>query len=119
MARAKRHYIPEQIWHLTHRCHKQEFLLKLIHPCRILLFCFISIFLFSTKQCFSSEDKPNSYQHLENVTLQLKWKHQFQFAGYYAALEKGFYRQAGLDVKIIEAQAGVESISFFADTELN
>ena len=30
MARAKRHYIPGQIWHLTHRCHKREFLLKLI-----------------------------------------------------------------------------------------
>ncbi len=29
MARAKRHYIPEQIWHITHRCHKREFLLKL------------------------------------------------------------------------------------------
>ena len=30
MPRAKRHYIPGQIWHLTHRCHKREFLLKLI-----------------------------------------------------------------------------------------
>ena len=28
MARAKRHYIPGQIWHVTHRCHKREFLLK-------------------------------------------------------------------------------------------
>ena len=28
MARAKRHYIPGQVWHLTHRCHKQEFLLR-------------------------------------------------------------------------------------------
>ena len=28
MARAKRHYIPGQIWHITHRCHKREFLLK-------------------------------------------------------------------------------------------
>jgi len=28
MARAKRHYIPGQVWHLTHRCHKGEFLLK-------------------------------------------------------------------------------------------
>jgi PAS domain S-box-containing protein len=37
---------------------------------------------------------------IETVTLQLKWQHQFQFAGYYAALEKGFYREAGLDVKI-------------------
>lgn len=40
------------------------------------------------------------------VTLQLKWKHQFQFAGYYAAKEKGFYRAAGLDVNLREAQAG-------------
>ncbi len=28
MARAKRHYIPYQIWHITQRCHKREFLLK-------------------------------------------------------------------------------------------
>lgn len=28
MARAKRHFIPGYIWHLTHRCHKREFLLK-------------------------------------------------------------------------------------------
>jgi putative transposase len=28
LARAKRHYIPGQIWHITHRCHKREFLLK-------------------------------------------------------------------------------------------
>jgi class 3 adenylate cyclase/ABC-type nitrate/sulfonate/bicarbonate transport system substrate-binding protein len=34
--------------------------------------------------------------------MQLKWKHQFQFAGYYAALEQGFYRDAGLDVTIRE-----------------
>jgi len=27
MARAKRHHIPGQIWHITHRCHKREFLL--------------------------------------------------------------------------------------------
>lgn len=28
MARAKRHYIPGQVWHITHRCHKREFLFK-------------------------------------------------------------------------------------------
>jgi putative transposase len=28
MARAHRHFIPGQAWHLTHRCHKREFLLK-------------------------------------------------------------------------------------------
>jgi putative transposase len=30
MARAKRHYIPGQVWHITHRCHKREFLLNFI-----------------------------------------------------------------------------------------
>ncbi|NJB66379.1 PAS domain S-box-containing protein [Desulfobaculum xiamenense] len=35
------------------------------------------------------------------LTLQLKWHHQFQFAGYYAALEKGFYAEEGLDVRIV------------------
>lgn len=40
---------------------------------------------------------------LRTVTLQLKWKHQFQFAGYYAAVEKGFFREAGLSVKLVEA----------------
>ncbi|MBD3182178.1 GGDEF domain-containing protein, partial [Candidatus Poribacteria bacterium] len=39
---------------------------------------------------------------LEEVTLQLRWYHQFQFAGYYAALEKGYYRDAGLKVNIAE-----------------
>lgn len=39
----------------------------------------------------------------ESVTLQLKWRHQFQFAGYYVALEKGYYRDHNLDVRIVEA----------------
>ena len=37
---------------------------------------------------------------LEKVSLQLKWHHQFQFAGYYAAIEQGYYRDEGLDVTI-------------------
>jgi ABC-type nitrate/sulfonate/bicarbonate transport system substrate-binding protein/GGDEF domain-containing protein len=41
---------------------------------------------------------------LEKVTLQLKWKHQFQFAGYYVAAEKGYYRDAGFEVQLAEAQ---------------
>ncbi|GAA6205345.1 ABC transporter substrate-binding protein [Thalassotalea sp. SU-HH00458] len=36
------------------------------------------------------------------VVLQLKWKHQFQFAGFYAAREKGYYQHAGFDVEIRE-----------------
>lgn len=36
----------------------------------------------------------------DEVTLQLKWVTQAQFAGYYVALEKGFYEDADLDVTI-------------------
>ena len=36
----------------------------------------------------------------EKVSLQLQWYGQFQFAGYYMAKEKGFYKDIGLDVEI-------------------
>lgn len=42
----------------------------------------------------------------EPVTLQLKWSHAFQFAGYYAAKAQGYYQDAGFDVTIREAQPG-------------
>ena len=45
---------------------------------------------------------------LDQVSLQLKWKHQFQFAGYYAALEQGFYRDAGFDVNIREGGPDID-----------
>jgi len=47
-------------------------------------------------------------QALEKVTVQLRWQHQFQFAGYYAAQEKGYYREAGLEVSLLEARSGVD-----------
>ena len=37
---------------------------------------------------------------LTKVTLQLKWVTQSQFAGYYAAKAKGYYKAAGLDVNL-------------------
>lgn len=43
----------------------------------------------------------NNYAQPTNVNLQLKWWHQFQFAGYYAAVNKGFYAEQGLNVRII------------------
>src|ERR1700756_3572682 len=46
---------------------------------------------------------------LDQVSLQLKWKHQFQFAGYYAAVEKGFYRDAGLEVEMREGGADINA----------
>lgn len=53
---------------------------------------------------------PALAEPLEKVRLQLKWYHQFQFAGYYAAQAKGFYRDEGLDVEIVEADMERSSI---------
>jgi len=46
----------------------------------------------------------------EKVTIQLKWQHQFQFAGYYAAQDQGYYRDAGLDVTLLEARPGSDPL---------
>tara|TARA_B100001059_G_scaffold222213_1_gene245933 strand:- start:1229 stop:2224 length:996 start_codon:yes stop_codon:yes gene_type:complete len=39
--------------------------------------------------------------HANSVSLQLQWVTQAQFAGYYVALDKGFYEAEGLDVTIL------------------
>lgn len=48
---------------------------------------------------------------LETVSLQLKWTHQFQFAGYYMAKAKGFYQEVGLDVNFIEGDHSLNSVT--------
>lgn len=58
---------------------------------------------------------PLAAHALDTVTLQLKWSHAFQFAGYYAAQEKGFYRDAGLGVTIQEARPGDDPLKNVLD----
>ena len=58
---------------------------------------YIFIFLF-----FISFISLNANENLQKVSLQLSWFDQFQFAGYYIAKEKGFYKEYGLDVEIKE-----------------
>jgi PAS domain S-box-containing protein len=42
----------------------------------------------------------------DDVVLQLRWDHQYQFAGYYAALWEGYYADEGIDVTI---KSGIEA----------
>ncbi|NOJ38431.1 ABC transporter substrate-binding protein [Bradyrhizobium australiense] len=66
----------------------------------VFAFCLmVGLVLFSLAPAFA----------LDQVSLQLKWKHQFQFAGYYAAVEKGFYRDSGLEVDVREGGPGVDA----------
>lgn len=55
--------------------------------------------------CGSSDDDKGDTSgsgKLTPVKLQLQWVAQAQFAGYYAAVAQGFYKDEGLDVQIVE-----------------
>ncbi|MBB6521254.1 GGDEF domain-containing protein [Pseudoteredinibacter isoporae] len=46
--------------------------------------------------------EPEHEPERTRIRIQLKWFHQYQFAGYYIAQEKGFFREQGLNVELIE-----------------
>lgn len=52
------------------------------------------LFILLISSLFANEDK--------KIALQLSWLHQFQFAGYYIAKEKGYYKDYGIDLDIKE-----------------
>ena len=58
-----------------------------------LLLLFLPLFLFASMQ---------------KVSVQLEWKHQFEFAGFYAAIEQGYYKDIGLDVELKEFEDGIK-----------
>ena len=58
-------------------------------------------------------------QELSKVSLQLHWKYQFEFAGFIAAKEKGFYKDAGLDVELKEYNFGQNIIKDVSSGKVN
>ena len=53
--------------------------------------------------------------YAQKITFSPQWSAQSQFAGYYAALEKGFYDEAGLDVSIVHPSNSYSSINMLKD----
>ena len=49
-------------------------------------------------------------QAAQPVVVQLNWKHQFEFAAFYAAERQGYYKAAGLEVRIVEGGPGVDVV---------
>lgn len=45
---------------------------------------------------------------LTPLILQINWNHQFQFAGFYAAIQQGYYQELGLDVQVRAWQPGID-----------
>lgn len=61
-------------------------------------------------QCTVANAAPATDRELQQIDFQLRWKHQFQFAGYYAAIAQGFYREEGLQVRLHEGAPGVTPV---------
>ena len=77
------------------------------------LFRYLFVAFFITLSLFSDDST------LQKVSVQFKWKHQFQFAGFYIAKEKGFYESVGLDVAFYEYEPSVDIVGSVLRQERN
>lgn len=85
-------------------------MIKKLHPCAFILFL-ISFTLVSLPS-HSAQAK------LTKVKLQLFWQHQFEFAGFYAAIEQGYFKKQGIDVELIEYDSAIDSIQLVTGGEV-
>ncbi len=72
-----------------------------------------------TAGCGSSSSSSSSGGKTTAVKLQLQWVAQAQFAGYYAAVDQGYYKAEGLDVSIIEAAVDTVPQKVLADGQVD
>jgi diguanylate cyclase (GGDEF)-like protein len=71
-------------------------------PVTVKFLCFFLVVLLGiTSPLYAGENQ---------ITVQLQWLNQFQFAGYYVAHDLGFYHDAGLDVTIKEYTPGIDTV---------
>ncbi|MBU4525726.1 MAG: EAL domain-containing protein [Desulfomicrobium sp.] len=70
---------------------------------RRVLICVLASFLFAYSSIVFAAPPQT-----QTVRLQLKWRHQFQFAGYYAAVAQGYFRDEGLQVELLEGAPGLD-----------
>ncbi|MEJ2213897.1 MAG: ABC transporter substrate-binding protein [Gammaproteobacteria bacterium] len=81
---------------------QKTFFSVLIRNCQILLLIIVSITC--SAAAFSNEQKAFK------TSIQLNWLYQFEFAGPIAAKEKGFYKEAGLDVVLRQGGPDVNPV---------
>jgi len=79
---------------------------------RIVLLAFLSLGLL---QAGCTPPLPEKAK--DQVTLQLKWLHQAQFAGFYMAREKGYYAKENLDVAFIEGGEDINPCKRLCNSE--
>lgn len=76
---------------------------------RVAFCCLFLVGFFCSQKCCA--DIPQT----DTIKLQLKWRSQFQFAGYYAAQLKGYYAAQKLNVKILPGGPGINVINNVAN----
>lgn len=72
-----------------------------------LSFWLIAGLFMSSAYAVAEDNSKTTDRESVKVTVQVNWHHQFQFAGFYAALAKGYYRELGLDVEIKSWRPGI------------
>lgn len=76
---------------------------------------YLTIVLLILSPLFSSGDNRGIVD--ETVKIKLKWLHQFQFAGFYAAQIKGYYKEEGVTVELVEGSAKEPPIDYVLNNE--
>ncbi len=82
------------------------------------LFLKLGVLFFCLSGTSFSVEKSKDVSELETVRLQLKGFHTFQFAGYYAAKEQGFYEEEGLNVHILERNPKLSVVTQVVSNEV-
>ena len=90
-----------------------EFYLPAFFKSRHALVYFLLVFLLLTfaSACSAAASVPD----LTPVTVQLSWTHQAEFAGLYAAVEQGYFREEGLKVTFLEGGPEVDFLKPVTD----
>lgn len=98
---------------ITHIYTVLDYVKSLLRLCVVCLLLLLAAPLAALAQETDTPSQPV----LEKVSLQLKWFTQFQFAGYFAAIEQGYYAEEGLDVEINERILEVNFVDQVASGE--
>jgi len=80
----------------------------------IALVAVVGVFYFKNKNTTPATTKAK-----DKIVLQLKWVPQAQFAGYYAALSKGYYADENIDVEIKEGGVGINPVDVLVAGDSN
>ena len=68
------------------------------------------LFGFLSLPVSAEQTSQSQAQVLTPITVQVNWNHQFEFAGFYAAIMQGYYADAGLDVTVKAWQPGIYGV---------